>query len=178
MAETATIYHFTIDLADLDRGVFDTLELRVARHPSETLEYMAVRVLAFCLEYEAGITFTDGGVSSGEPALLVKDPTGAVTAWIDVGLPDAARLHRASKLASRVAVYPHRDIRQWLGLLDGEKIHRRENIRLRALDLSALEAFIARFERRTSMSLTISHGEAHVAIGADTLTVPFGDSHL
>ena len=46
MAETATIYNFTIDLADMDRGVYQALELRVARHPSESVEYMLVRVLA------------------------------------------------------------------------------------------------------------------------------------
>ncbi len=51
MAETATVYQFTIDLADMDRGVYETLALRVARHPSETVEYMLVRVLAYCLEY-------------------------------------------------------------------------------------------------------------------------------
>ena len=111
MAETATIYNFSIDLSDMDRGVYETLELRVARHPSETAEYMVVRVLAYCLEYQEGITLTEGVSSGHEPALLVRDLTGRVTAWIEVGLPDAARLHRASKLAGRVAVYTHRDAR-------------------------------------------------------------------
>ena len=64
MAEAATIYNFSIDLADMDRGVYETLELRVARHPSETAAYMLVRVLAFCLEYQEGISLTEG-VSSG-----------------------------------------------------------------------------------------------------------------
>ena len=52
MALTATVYNFDIELADMDRGVYETLDLRVARHPSESAEYMVVRVLAFCLEYE------------------------------------------------------------------------------------------------------------------------------
>ena len=96
MALTATIYQFAIELADIDRGVYETLDLRVARQPSETVEYMLTRVLAYCLEYEEGIALTEGVSSGDEPALVVRDLTGRLTAWIEVGLPVAARLHRGS----------------------------------------------------------------------------------
>src|SRR4051812_49553939 len=85
----------------MDRGVYESLELRVARHPSETIEFMLVRVLAYCLEYTEGIAMTTGLSTGDEPALVVRDLTGRVTAWIEVGFPDAARLHRGSKLAGR-----------------------------------------------------------------------------
>src|SRR5690606_30918517 len=106
MALSATLHTFTIHLADVDRGVYQDLELRVARHPSETAEYMLTRVLAYCLEYDDGITFSDGGVSStDEPPVLIRDLTGRLTTWIDIGAPDADRIHRAAKLADRVAIY-------------------------------------------------------------------------
>ncbi|HEY6361385.1 MAG TPA: YaeQ family protein, partial [Vicinamibacterales bacterium] len=85
MARTAIIYTLTIDLADMDRGVYETLELRVARHPSESAEYMLVRILAYCLEYQDGIELTEGVSSGDEPALVVRDLTGRLTAWIEVG---------------------------------------------------------------------------------------------
>src|SRR5919106_5595913 len=134
MAQTATIYTLTIDLNDMDRGVYETLDLRVARHPSETAEYLLVRVLAYCLEYQEGIEMTEGVSSGDEPALLVRDLTGRITAWIEVGMPDAARLHRGSKLAGRVAVYTHRDPRQLMAQLMGQKIHRASEIPIRAFD--------------------------------------------
>src|SRR5215207_1303065 len=139
MAQAATIYIVTIDLSDLDRNVYEALELRVARHPSETAEYMLTRILAYCLEYEPGIALTEGVSSGDEPALLVRDLTGKITAWIEVGMPDAARLHRGSKLAGRVAIYTHRDVRQLLAQLSGEKIHRGENIPIRAIARELLE---------------------------------------
>ena len=144
MALTSTIYTFDIDLADGDRGVYESLELRVARHPSETMEYMVVRVLAYCLEYQEGIELTEGVSSGDDPALVVRDPTGRVTAWIEVGLPDAVRLHRGSKLAGRVAVYTHRDARQLLAQLSGEKIHRAADIPIRAFDRGLIDAIAAR----------------------------------
>src|SRR3954468_14545375 len=102
MALTATIYNLTVELSDIDRGVYETLDLRVARHPSESAEYMVVRILAYCLEYQEGIAFTEGVSSGDEPAVIVRDLTGRITGWIEVGMPDANRLHRGSKLAGRV----------------------------------------------------------------------------
>jgi uncharacterized protein YaeQ len=55
MALTATIYQFTVELSHVDRGIYETLDLRVARQPSEAAEYMVTRLLAYCLEYAEGI---------------------------------------------------------------------------------------------------------------------------
>jgi len=172
LAQASTIYLVTIDLADMDRGVYESFELRVARHPSETLEFMLVRVLAYCLEYTDGIEMTAGLSSADEPALVVRDLTGRITSWIEVGLPDAARLHRGSKLAGRVAVYTHRDVRQLLSRLQGEKIHRAEAIRIRALDRAAVEALAARLERRTSVSLSVAGGALHLSLAGHMFEVP------
>jgi uncharacterized protein YaeQ len=171
VAQTATIYNFEIDLADMDRGVYETLDLRVARHPSETSEYMLVRVLAYCLEYQEGIELTEGVSSGDEPALLVRDLTGRVTAWIEVGMPDADRLHRGSKLAGRVAVYTHRDVRQLLAQLSGEKIHRGEAIPIVAFDRSAIEDIAGSLDRRTRVALSVTHGELFVTIGTRTISL-------
>jgi uncharacterized protein YaeQ len=171
LAQTATIYTVTIDLSDLDRGVYETLELRVARHPSETAEYMLVRLLAYCLEYEEGIALTESLSSGNEPALVVRDLTGRVTAWIEVGLPDAARLHRGSKLAGRAAVYTHRDPRQLLSQLSGAKIHRAADIPIRAFDRAAIDEVAALIERRASLAISVSDGDLLVALGERTFTI-------
>jgi len=172
MAQAATIFVISIDLSDLDRGVYETLELRVARHPSETAEYMVVRLLAYCLEYEEGIALTEGVSSGDEPALLVRDLTGRVTAWIEVGMPDAARLHRGSKLAGRVAVYTHRDVRQLLAQLTGERIHRAGEMRLRSFDRTIVEQIASLIDRRTSMAVSVSGDELMVSIGDRSITLP------
>jgi uncharacterized protein YaeQ len=104
MAQTATIYNFDIDFADDDRGVYESLSLRVARHPSESEEYLVTRVLAYCLEYTGGVAFSKGLCEPDEPAIVVRDLTGAIRSWVEIGTPDAARLHKASKASPRVAL--------------------------------------------------------------------------
>src|SRR5215204_1313359 len=159
MALTATLYNFDTELADIDRGVYETLALRLARHPSETPEFMLTRLLAYCLEYTEGIEFTEGVSAGDDPAVVVRDMTGRVTAWIEVGMPDASRLHRGSKLAGQAAVYTHRDVRQLLAQLEGHKIHRADGIPIRAFDRTAVEAVAALIDRRTSMAMSVSGGE-------------------
>src|SRR5438552_4956861 len=130
MALGATIYNIEIDLADSDRGVYESLDLRVARHPSESEEYLVTRVLAYALEYTEGIEFSRGISDPDEPAIAVRDLTGALKVWIEIGTPDAARLHKASKAAPRVAVYTHKDPAQLVGRLAGERIHKAEDVEL------------------------------------------------
>ena len=167
---TATIYNVDIDLADGDRNVYESLALRVARHPSESEEYLLTRVLAYALEFCEGIAFSAGLSEPDEPAIVVRDLTGALRSWIDIGTPDAARLHKASKAAPRVAVYMHKDPAQFLSRLDGEKIHRAEAIELYAIDRKLVASLAERLERRMAFSLSITDRELYISIGTDTLT--------
>ena len=169
MALTATVYTFDIQLAHVDRNVYETLALRVARHPSETEEYLLTRVLAYCLEHAEGIAFSRGLAEPDEPAIAVRDLTGALRAWIDIGAPDAARLHRASKAAPRVAVYTHRDVAQLQRQLAGERIHRAEALELYAVDRELLAELVARLERRMAFELTVTEGQLYLALGGATL---------
>jgi len=116
MALQATVYNFDIELADNDRGVYESLALRVARHPSESEDYLVARLLAYLLEFKEGIAFSRGISDPDEPAIAVRDLTGAIETWVDIGTPEAARLHKASKAARRVVVYTHKDPRQFLSL--------------------------------------------------------------
>ena len=170
MAQGATLYNFDIELTDTDRGVYESLGLRVARHPSESEEYLVGRVLAYLLEYAEGIDFSRGVSDPDEPAVVIRDRTGAMTAWIDVGMPDAARLHRASKASRRVAVYTHRDPAQFLKQLAGERIHNAGALELYALDRGLISALVARLERRMAFSVSVTDRELYVSIGADNLT--------
>src|SRR5476649_189364 len=114
MALTATIHNFDIELADTDRHVYESLALRVARHPSESEEYLVTRLLAYVLEYAEGIEFSRGVSDPDEPAISIRDLTGRIKTWIDIGSPDAARLHKAAKSGARVVVYTHKNPEQFL----------------------------------------------------------------
>jgi uncharacterized protein YaeQ len=173
MALGATVYSFDIDLADSDRGVYETLALRVARHPSESDEFLIARVLAYCVEYREGIAFSAGGLSDpDDPPIAVRDLTGALLAWIDIGTPDAARLHRAGKAAPRVAVYVQKDPSQWLRSLAGARIHRAETLELWALDRALVSALCARLERRLAFALSVTDRELYVSLDGATLSAP------
>ncbi|WP_107655593.1 YaeQ family protein [Nocardia suismassiliense] len=171
MALPATLHNFAVQLADVDRDVYQDLELRIARHPSETAEFMVTRLLAYCLEYQDGIAFSEGGVSStDEPAVLVRDLTGRLTAWIEVGAPDAERLHRGSKLAGRAAVYTHRDPAKVLAQLAGKRIHRAEAIPLYSFERDFIDAAVAAVDRRNTATLSITERSLYMDLNGTNLT--------
>jgi uncharacterized protein YaeQ len=178
MALTATIYTFNIDLADIDRGVYETLELRVAQQPSETVEYMLSRVIAYCLEYTEGIAFTPGLAAGDEPAIWVRDLTGRITVWIDVGMPDAERLHRASKLADRVAIYTHRNPEMLKQQLAGKRIHQADQIPLFAIDDQLMAALVAVVERRTRLTLSVTERQLYIDIAGQSITGAISEHRL
>ena len=169
MALTSTIYNFNIALSDMDRSVYESFALRVAQHPTETPEYMWTRVLAYCLEFCDGIALAKGLDDGNEPAVWARDPTGALTLWVEVGMPDADKLHRASKAAERVSIYTHRDPDMLRRNLAGKTIHRADTIPLFAFDRSFIAQLVAILDRR--MSIDVSVTEGHIYINAGNATI-------
>jgi uncharacterized protein YaeQ len=170
VALTATIYNFEIELSHVDRGIYQSLSLRVACQPSETPEYLLTRVLAYCLELTEGIAFGKGLAEPNEPALSVRDLTGALKVWVEVGAPDAARLHKASQACPRVVVYTHKEPRQVLPQLMGERIHRVESLEFYSLDREMLARLAARLNRRLAFALSVSDDHLYITVGDETFS--------
>lgn len=177
MAAGATIFTFEVHLADVDRGVYEELTLRVAQHPSETDAFMLTRVLAYCLEYEEGIAFSEGISATDEPAVLVRDLTGTIVAWIEVGAPDAARLHTGSMQAERTAVYTHRDPAKVSAPWAGKRIHRAEHITLHSFEPGFVEHATTALARRSTLTLSVTERRLYLELNgatseSDILTQP------
>jgi uncharacterized protein YaeQ len=170
MALTATIFHVLVNVSDVDRGVYEQLDLRLARHPSETSRFMLLRLFAYCLSYEEGIAFSKGGLSSAEePPVAIHDPTGVLLAWIDVGSPSAERLHRASKAARRVALFSAAELGSLRREAARQRIHRIEEIAVYRLEPSLLEALEAKVEKSMSFDVVHTEGQLYVTVEGETI---------
>lgn len=165
------IYRFQIQLSDTGRGVYEDLDLRIARHPSETVAFLLTRVFAYCIAYEPGIAFASGLSTPDDPALWIKDLTGRVTAWIEVGLPAPERLHKASKSIGRVLVFPHKRFDLWLRQCEKTHIHRAADIRIVLLEPTFLAELEAKLDRNVKIDVSIHDGHMFVTWnGAATST--------
>ncbi|MGO2052998.1 hypothetical protein CQ017_08880 [Arthrobacter sp. MYb224] len=179
MAIGATIQTFEVQLADVDRGVYEDLSLRVAQQASETDAYLVTRVLAYCLEAEEGIAFSAGGVSTGEePAVLVKDLTGSILAWIEVGAPDAQRLHQGSKRAERAAVYTHREPAKLLASWKGKTIYQADEIVVRSFDPGFIDLAAKALTRRNTMSVSVTEGQIYLELNGSNFETQIHEHHI
>lgn len=170
MALTSTIYKFNLDISDVDRGVYDSTELRLACHPSETDERAVTRLLCYALEFTEGLAFGRGICEPDDPALAVTDLTGKMQVWIDIGAPSADRLHRASKQVEVVKVWTHKDPAQLRALWASSRaIYGADNIRVTVVPPDLLEALTARLQRTNTWAILRSEGRVYVTIGDETL---------
>jgi uncharacterized protein YaeQ len=159
---TATVYRFDISLSDVDRAVYENLDLRLAPHQLETPSYLLTRMLAYCLEYREGIEMARGMFDTREPDLWVRDLTGRVTHWIEVGTPNAKGLHKASKAADHVIIYSYDDPGLLKSQLAKQKIYRAKDIQLYSLDPVFLKELESVMDRRTIIDLYICSREIFV----------------
>lgn len=166
MALTATLHTFDVSLSHVDRHVYEQLSIKAARHPSESEDHLLTRILAYCLEYAEGIAFSKGGIADAdEPAITIKDLTGAWKKWIEVGAPDAARLHFASKASPRVALYTHKEPRILLRGYEGQRIHKAADIEVFAVDRELLGALAGHLDRRTAWTMSVTDGQIFIDVG-------------
>lgn len=178
MGLPSTIHRFHVQLADTGRSVYEDLDLRVARHPSETMPFLLTRVLAFCIAWEPGIAFSNGLCEPDEPALWVKDLTGTIQAWIEVGLPAPERLHKASKSVDRVIVFPHRPVELLVRQCEGARIHRAEAIRVVALEPAFLDQLATRIDRTSRWDVSIHDGHMFLTTGGVALDTTIEERRL
>lgn len=158
------IHRFEIALADVDRGVYTDLDLRVARHPSEDVPYLLTRVLAFALEFRDGLAFSKGLCDGEEPAVWHRSDDGRVLAWIEVGSPAPDRLHRAAKLGAEVAVYCHRRPDLLLQRCAKERVHRGTEIRVVKVPDALLDELARHLDRNNRWDLSRHEGRATIVV--------------
>jgi uncharacterized protein YaeQ len=178
MAQTATLFNLETQIADVDRGVYETVSLRIARQASETPEFMITRWLAYCLEFTEGIAFTEGVASGDDPAVLARDLTGKLTSWIEVGMPSAERVHRGSKKAERVAVYTHRPLTQVLAQLNGQNIFRAGEIPVFSFSHGLVERAAAIVGRRASLALSVTERQVFLDVDGTQLNAEIIETRL
>lgn len=172
MALPSTIYKASIEVADVDRGVYETLQATVARHPSETEERLVLRLLALALLYEPELAFTKGICVGDEPDLWLKDPDDRVRLWVEVGLPEAERILKAVRHAGRVAVVvAGRSLRSW----EQQHLPRLTavpNLTVIALEPDVVARIAAGLARSISWSVTVTDNVLYLAAHGQMLEMP------
>ncbi|HET9597619.1 MAG TPA: YaeQ family protein [Anaeromyxobacteraceae bacterium] len=176
MALTSTLYDFDVALNHVDRNLHLGLAVRTARHPSETLDRVWLRVLAYLWLYEERLAFGPGLSDPDEPDLRADDLTGTTTMWVRVGRPDPVKLQREADRAGRarvVAFFESADrLEAFREAARVAALPRLGRVELVAVDGTLLAALAAREERRAKLVVTVSDDHLYVERGGEALDGP------
>lgn len=153
MALKSTIHKAALQIADMDRGYYHEHQLTLARHPSETDERMMVRLLAFAMYADELLAFGKGLSADDEPDLWLKDMTGSVELWIDVGLPDERDIRKACGRASQVVqiIYGGRTADMWWQQ-NSARLLQQKNLSVISLPQTATQAMQSLVSRTMEIS--------------------------
>jgi uncharacterized protein YaeQ len=170
LALKATIFKAELQVSDTDRGHYATYPLTLARHPSETDERMMVRLLAFALDADEALAFGPGLSAEDEPDLVNRDLTGAISLWIDVGLPDDREIRKAAGRAREVKVYTYggRAAELWW-TQNREALARLRNLTVIDVPPEASQAMARMVDRTMRLECTMQEGQVWFTRGEDTV---------
>jgi uncharacterized protein YaeQ len=169
VALTPTIYRASIHLSHVDRGCYEHLQATVARHPSETAERLVARLLAYALCYEPDLVFTRGIAAGDEPDLWRKGGDGRVELWLEVGLPDADRLLKAARHASRAFLRASGSGRWRWESVHLARLAAVPNLCVLGLDYDFVQQVAALLQRSIEWSVTVTDGTLYLNVGNTTL---------
>ena len=168
MALPSTIHRVNIELSDIDRGVYESLQATVARHPSETEDRLVARLLAYSLFYEPELTFTKGISAVDEPDLWLKGPDGRVLLWVEVGLPESDRIIKAGRHSERVALVAcGKAFSNW-EQQHLQKLKAVQNLTIISFEQAFINSLVSRLDRSISWSVTVSDGNLYINAGDET----------
>lgn len=172
LALKPTIYKFRIALSDMDREVYDNFSLTVAQHPSETIERMMARVLAFCLNQQESLELTKGLSEIEEPDIWVQTLDDNIALWIEVGEPDFDRVKKATRLSNEVKIYSFNSKSSvWWQQSESKFTQLNASyFRFEWEDTRKLASFV---ERSMDISVTISDQSAYVATSNGECEIPW-----
>lgn len=149
-------------MSDIDRNHYDTLNLTVAQHPSETVERMMVRILVFCINAQDRLEFTKGLSTADEPDIWARSLDGQLMLWIDVGEPSLERVKKASRIANETKVYCfNRKSNTWWD--QGRENFAQLKASFYRFDWENVQTLAKLQQRTMQLSVTISENSAYIA---------------
>jgi uncharacterized protein YaeQ len=156
MALPSKLFRFKIELSDLEKSSYLSLDFRAAQHPSESLAYLLTRVFAYALSYEDGIEFSALGLADPDsPCLKVAGPMGDIKIWVEIGNPSARKVHKASKASPKLKIYTYKDPQVLLNELQSEQIHRRNEIEIFSLSPKFLQNVEQKLKKENRWTLIV-----------------------
>jgi uncharacterized protein YaeQ len=172
MALPSKLYRFKIELSDVPNERYQSLDFRVAQHPSESLNFLLTRVFAYALNFQDGIEFSAGGLSDpDQPCLRVVTATGDIRIWIEIGNSSAKKIHKASKASPKLKIYTYKDPKVLLNEMNSEEIFRKSEIEVHSIPASALERMAEKLKKENRWTMVVM--EDNVMINGDDLTEEF-----
>ena len=170
MALKATIYKVNLNVANMDRNYYQQHPLTLARHPSENDERLMVRLLAFAMYADEALAFGKG-ISEEDPTVWLKNMTGNIDLWIEVGKPDERIINKACGRARQVVLILYGASTDSWWKNNQEAFIRKTNLTVKQLPYESVQAMAAMAKRNMDLDCNIQDGQIFLMSEEATLNI-------
>jgi len=163
------LYRFQVEFSNIDQGIYESLDFRLAQHPSESATYSLTRALGYCLSYQEGLEFSAKGLGDPEsPAILVQGMNGPISLWIEIGNPTARKLHKATKIAKQVVIYTYKDPNVLINDIRSNDVHKASEIDIYWLDPKVLAEIEKKLQKNNVWAVMVQDGRLSIEAGGES----------
>lgn len=175
MSQGSVLFRFRLNVSDVDRSVYESLDFRMAQHASESIPYLLTRMIAFALNADPGVSFSAEGLCNpDDPTISSDSDKGGKDLWIEIGNPSARRLHKASKAANRVKVYTYKNLEALLKEIRENEVYKAEKIEIFTLDSEFLRELEALLGKDNNWELYRDQGTLMVSAAGESISGELG----
>lgn len=172
MAPNSTVYKLELQVSDMDRHYYASHNLTLAQHPSETDLRLMARLIAFACFAEERMEFGRGLSNDEDPDIWLRDYTGDIELWIDLGQPDESRIKKACGRARQAVVFGYNgnafDI--WWGKNENA-LSRFKNLTVISISSEELEAATALLQRGMRLTAMFQDGELQLMSDSQNVSI-------
>ncbi len=165
MALASVLHRFRISLSDIDRDIYKEVDLRIAKHPSETDHYLLTRVLAYVLNDRENLEFSPVGLGDPDQPAICQKGSHGILLWIEIGNPSARKIHKASKAAKVVKIYTYKDPEVLIREIHENKIFNASQLQVFAFSAGLLNRLSDQLQRDNKWTLVHNGGSLMIQIG-------------
>ena len=171
MALKAKIYKATINLADMDREYYDTINLTIAQHPSETEQRMMVRLIAFILNAHEDLQFGKGLSDEDEAAIWQINYSSVIDLWVELGQIDQKRIKKACSRSKKVKLYCYGSSVDVWWSQNQSKMRQFEQLTIEQFSTETTDALVKLVDRNMDFQCSIQDGQLWLNSGDETLLI-------
>jgi len=155
----------------MDRNYYDSFQLTLAQHPSETAKRLMLRLVAYLYHANENLSFGRGVSDEDEAAIWQINYSDEIELWIELGQIEFKRIKKASNKAHSVFVYCYGSSADIWWENNKTSLQQIKNLTVKKFPADLAEQLEKFLDRNMELQCSIQDSEMWLTCGEETILI-------